>query len=1032
MTANEGNALNTDQQQPDRHWRGLRRALRPRRGIALIITLTIMALLLIMAVAFVSNMRTERIASRAFSDRVKAREMAMTGLHAAIAKLDYFYTQANLSNYVVATMPGRFYGMSSWTNAVVLTNNMFTTQPNEHAELLTVYSQKRAVNLNGGSYLWGQQTLPIVNPYGNLTSPSPCDINNVAIWAEWMPVWRTADADFKVVKKTVGIPQKEGIEGRFAFWIDDESVKINLSNAGSTTVSNILFATSGNSAPFGFVEPASGGYAARHFSSVNPAALDEPTSGGNWSNSRTLDQLESERNPSSCQWRPLRTPEDALGSCNPLTIEDYEKAKFCLTTWSEDVDNFSQIFRRITTANFKAPVIRTNVSSTLMTTQQRDGLFTNLVMQLRSKPLTNHFAGASYDWDPDKRDFLPGAKFASLPPNVQPLLLGGVEQIAANIVAYMSDPNLPPVVTDGTIADKSTGRPKIVTLSGTSIPRGACGVCKSAYMNEIVVGFGWQRIPPKPPATDPQWMLWAAIYVELINPYEVDMPRSGETYRILFDGDIKFEVGAAVVPAPDPQPVIKGAGDLTIATAAVPRHGYSSPTDADSGTKLLVTGQPVKVLKDPITSKNAPTLNTLTCTLPQIRMLKGAAATKILDWFDPKQVATPKAFDGKFDLVSLKAIPPITGVTGAPDDIANFLLATKNPARISIGKNDPRVRFWTDPPSIRQNITIKNIDPPKGATYTPGENCPTVFYTGGDIETYNTRLNKSQRQNTEWFSNFVIAERGMASVGELGFIHTGKPWRSLSLQRYGALSGELDQIASPSRPAAIPDWAIMDLLTVNSGPVHGRININNAGWQAEADATDTVWGTTWKQKPVYQTRTQPNLFRPVGSQVLGTGRRTAVPAGSTTTTPLRHTLDAALSFITDKTRRYNLVDGIVRRRAAVGGTVPILYRPYYTIGELAEVYYMNSYDITQPSKNAINTDASREDMIRRISNVVTTRSDVFCVWVTGQAFWEYWSVLGEARLMAIVQRYPVFLPNVNNPTSVASRWRIRHLRWITD
>jgi type II secretory pathway component PulK len=45
-------------------------------GIALILTLTILAVILIMLLAFITSMRTERMAAKAFSDLSKTKVMA--------------------------------------------------------------------------------------------------------------------------------------------------------------------------------------------------------------------------------------------------------------------------------------------------------------------------------------------------------------------------------------------------------------------------------------------------------------------------------------------------------------------------------------------------------------------------------------------------------------------------------------------------------------------------------------------------------------------------------------------------------------------------------------------------------------------------------------------------------------------------------------------------------------------------------------------------------------------------------------------
>ncbi|MBI5394049.1 MAG: hypothetical protein HZA91_02005 [Verrucomicrobia bacterium] len=1037
--------MNTDTRQPESRPLAARRTRRSRRGIALIITLTIMALLLIMATAFVANMRTERLASRVATDQAKSREMAMAGLHSAIAKLDAFFTEANRSNYVIATMPGRFYAMSAWTNGVSVATNMFTAQPSENAERLTILNQRRAVNLNSSSYLWGQQYLPIVNPYGNLKNPAPGDINNVAIWAEWMPVWRSTDAKIEAITQTGGVStsgRKDGMEGRFAFWVDDESVKINLCNAGKTDLTNGVFAPSTGKSPtyFAAIHPANSKYDTKHSSSVALAALDIP-SGANWSSPSTPDDLDKARNPSPSEWRPLRSPEDALGTVNQLTMEDYQKAKFCLTTWSEDVDNFSQIFRalHITPPAAAFPAKRINLAATnnlftcfVISKQDpkwqvnRNAFFTNIVAHLKSPHLAYFYGGASYE-----------KKYESTPPNTQPLLGGSVEQIAANIISYVSSPEVPAIVTD------SAG--KIVSPS-TAIPTGACGLRKAACMNEIVIGFHWHDTKQKNPIDKSKtfWDLYTAVYVELVNPYDSTddtinpggLPRAKppsymptttpgfpETYSIAFDGNITITGGTDQAAGGDLDGTISGIPALVVQpTEAIMPHTYSQLIP-----QLVAKNGAIPYKR--VSSKSQPAIKDLSITLPQIRLVKAdlsgnksAFPEQILDWFNPKDYPNPNTkvtnplvlFAG-----GSSPGPVFSGQPAASTTAPTFtqILSPGNRARISIGKNDPRVHFWTGGPwgdnGSNPNVTVND-----GGTKSYGEN-KNIVINIGDVETI-VPPKKVGIVHPEYHSNFVIAERGMASVGELGFIHTGKPFRSLSLQYY---KFQPDEKSPPSKAAEIPDWVMMDLFTVNAGPVHGRINVNNAGWQAEADPNDGGWHYNI---PVWHTRFQPNLFRPVGGQSLGTGRRVA----ATGVTPASHTLAAALFFITDIPKRNNLVNYIVRRvpppPAAATGANP--FKPYYTIGELCEVRDMNSWDMSVSSYPNATTDAGREEAIRRISNVLTTRSDVFCVWVVGQAWWEYWRCLGEARLMAIVERYS---DTTGNPP-LRSKWRIRHLRWVSE
>ncbi|MCX7824242.1 MAG: hypothetical protein N2689_01630, partial [Verrucomicrobiae bacterium] len=576
---------------------------------------------------------------------------------------------------------------------------------------------------------------------------------------------------------------------------------------------------------------------------------------------------------------------------------------------------------------------------------------------------------------------------------------------------------------------------------GVATPTGACGLRKAAYMNEIVVALHWQKTKEQVSSLQPaEWTLWAAMYVEMINPYSDEaMPRVSikERYQIICDGDFAFNgtmqspPGSISASLSKPQILVDTAGsDIK---HLVPINNYSYALQNPTGqaqtapysylfggnkfaVKVGIRGDPAKT---PAEAK-PPFLSDLKVTLPlRIRhlalpsvMAPGARAENyIADWFDattPGQVA-PQVLDicqgGKVQPAVLAASE------GLREPTVEELLRTTNPARVSIAKDDPRVRCWYGPFTGGQ-ITIALTG--HNATMSKNANTTQADSKVGDGET---------RSTPERYSNFVIAERGMQSIGEIGFIHTGKPWRSLSLQRYGLMPDEQGAAAA----ARIPDWAILDLLTVHNKPICGRINVNNAGWHCG-------YNSDW------ETKTQPNLFEAWGS-LNSWGQAGRRNAATNPGTCWSHTLSAALNFIRNTTVRDNLVQSIVRRIVATGpvtnpnasGVAANPFVPYLCLGELAELRYMNQWDISSsnPATTAV-TDAQKEETLRRICNVLTTCSDVFTVHAIGQAFGNG-RLTGEARLMAVVQRVNEYdtgasMRSLSNPGWY--RFRIRHLQWV--
>lgn len=74
----------------------------PKSGIALVVVLGLLSMLVVLAVAFFVSMRTERIAARGYSDQIRARNIAMTGIARAIADVD---SEMNGQNRVYPNWP---------------------------------------------------------------------------------------------------------------------------------------------------------------------------------------------------------------------------------------------------------------------------------------------------------------------------------------------------------------------------------------------------------------------------------------------------------------------------------------------------------------------------------------------------------------------------------------------------------------------------------------------------------------------------------------------------------------------------------------------------------------------------------------------------------------------------------------------------------------------------------------------------------------------------------------------------------------
>lgn len=207
----------------------------------------------------------------------------------------------------------------------------------------------------------------------------------------------------------------------------------------------------------------------------------------------------------------------------------------------------------------------------------------------------------------------------------------------------------------------------------------------------------------------------------------------------------------------------------------------------------------------------------------------------------------------------------------------------------------------------------------------------------------------------------------ISSSGELGYIHTGThstregvPWRTLRLQP-----------SQQSGTAIVPDWALMDLFTPpvesyanarslfapHDGGVGGRVNLN-----AEAE-----------------------------------------PFGMERVVPLAAVLQDAVKDSVNRnqtvsaTEAMTIATNIYHRTLALNGKAWGYADGYDSPGEVVEI------------RGVADGGEESEELVRQISNLITTRGNVFTVYSVGQAIKQSsggkLTVTGEQRLQSVVERY---------------------------
>lgn len=173
---------------------------------ALVITLLFIVMIAVLTVGFLTTMKTEVMTSRSHLNGKRAELLAMAGAEMAQARLR---EAVSSTNRAWAAQPGR----------ITRTGEDFAL-PFEEIDLssgptASVADEDAATNLNTPRY---------DNPALNLVAST-----NAPMRVSWIYVREDGSLSSG---NAPGYSQANPVVGRFAFWVDDESAKINLNTAG--------------------------------------------------------------------------------------------------------------------------------------------------------------------------------------------------------------------------------------------------------------------------------------------------------------------------------------------------------------------------------------------------------------------------------------------------------------------------------------------------------------------------------------------------------------------------------------------------------------------------------------------------------------------------------------------------------------------------------------------------------------------------------------------------------------------------------
>jgi hypothetical protein len=206
---------------------------------------------------------------------------------------------------------------------------------------------------------------------------------------------------------------------------------------------------------------------------------------------------------------------------------------------------------------------------------------------------------------------------------------------------------------------------------------------------------------------------------------------------------------------------------------------------------------------------------------------------------------------------------------------------------------------------------------------------------------------------------------------------------------------------------ALPDWILLDVFKVGSAATFdGRINLNTR-------FTGPAAALTPRTVPLAALINESTVNLAVGGSAEG---------------------------------QLNTIAGNIANRVPAVGSPYGGLLAYFTPGEICEIRDLEFFDDTVSGTAAYNQRPSktrRQQLVRRVSNLVTARSNAFTIWALAQTIKEVGTpdgifngqdfVTGEVKVQAIVERYedPPGLDGILGNTDDV-KFRTKYLRYVYE
>jgi hypothetical protein len=884
----------------------------------LIITLGFIVLITVVVIGFLASMRIERISSRSHLNGIRADVFAQEGVDTVVARL---YSATSKTNVGWVSEAGMIFCHTNGSAVVPAGLALYSGST-------TNTTSDVAVDLNPVS-LETNQTLVTGS-----TSTQP-------LYVSWIYQRQDGTTSTNVPSYDAANP----VVGRYAFWTDDESSKLNVNTAGLRNNTNALS------------DP----------SSVNLNALIPDPYDVSTNDISSITSFTATNNFNSAS---------ELVRASPTLDALYASQKFSLTHYnhSPELNMFGQPRIMLTTSTNTAWAGgSTNFIDILTTPNSDPGLLSSLdgtkVLKV-IQTITNYMART--DWP-----ILPGHSFIEkypdpmIAPTVDKGSGGGVVQIAVNIIDYVrcaESTNI--LVQPLSISSLSGGYapynkfhptqklPDLndelmddVTMLGNT--RRVCIVEEGAYCsadplttNGFVVGV-----------TPVTMYAFARLY----------LPPNFGVDSVSYD-QIEWD------------PVIEG---------SVSNNNFAS----DPG--IISTNDVYPASSGPLNNGRYVTLKR---TIPNVLWdinyayrssiydLNGGLMNRVMAYgyvptYVPNSQLSTKAAGIEKSLPSASCDDPCVNAVGA----SQGKLASARPSDMVTNNGNT---FGTQSPTLSSTLA-----PPLGNGGTTPNVAQQQDTTSGGLG--GTHTSDSIRLPYPKNDPKGRGPGRVMSLGELGYIHTGMdvwpngcagtPWRTLRLQ------------PTTASDRYIPDWALLDLFCVpvvpgtRSEPFLMPHSTNNA----PIAATPNVGGRVNLNSGI-QPFSGSGLTRnlPLEAALLG-----ATNTFSTNVPPIPM---ATVSTTAATTLSANIVNyhlGVAGGVASGGRTFSVNSAhevPFFTPGQLSEV------------KGIADGGEDSEELVRQLLAVTTVRGNVFSIYTVGQSITQDASgaitELGEKRYQVMVER----------------------------